>query len=207
MIYAILHYSFKGNAYKIYALCLLLGIIGYLFGMYKINIPFYLDTSLTCMPFVCAGVIIRENTTFLTNNNNKIYNLALSLICFLVVYLSCRGVNMFYENTYANNYSVVLLTGICGSLGVILLCKTIVKLPIISYMGRYSIIVLGVHAIIINEMEGFFPSKFTQIVYWEIITFVVTIIISCALIHLFTKYIPFFVAQKDFIQFTFLKKQ
>lgn len=207
VIFALLHYLFNGKAYKIYAASLFLGIIGYLSGMYKINIPFYLDTSLTCMPFICAGIIIRKNSNILTNNRNKTYNLALSTICFLVVYYSCSGENLFYENNFGNNYFVVLLTGICGSLGIILLCKTIVKLPVISYIGRYSIIVLGVHTIIINEMKDFFLCKFTQFIYWEITTFVVVIILSYALIHLFIKYIPFLVAQKDFVRFTFLKKQ
>ena len=201
-----MHYLFKGKLYKIYASSLLLGIIGYVLGMYKIKIPFYLDTSLTCMPFICVGMMIRKNTNLLTcKEGSRSYNLIFSLICFLVVCALCRGGNMFYLNEYDNSYFSVLLTGVSGSLGVILLCKTIVKIPVISYIGRYSIIVLGVHTIIIDEMD-FCQNVFTQLIFWEIATLVAVVVVSCGLIHLFIRYIPFFVAQKDFVRFVFPQK-
>lgn len=210
MMFAFMHYLFKGELYKICIASLFCGLIGYMLWISKISIPFYLDTSLTCTPFICAGIIIRKKTNILTCNeggNNRFYNLVASLICFLITYLSCGGESLFYKNEYQDNYFFVLLAGISGSIGVLLLCKMIVKLPIISFIGRYSIIVLGMHTIIINEMKYFFLYKFTQPIYWEIITFIVVIIISCCLIRFFIKYLPFFVAQQDLVQFIFPPKR
>lgn len=143
--------------------------------------------------------------------NSRLLNITFALICFLVVYILRCGESQFNKNEYNNSYFIVLLAGICGSLGIISLSKTIVKLPIISYIGRYSIIVLGTHNIIINEMDsfvlGFFLDKIPYpILLWEITTLIVVIVISYILIYLFLKYIPYLVAQQDFVRFTFSKR-
>lgn len=60
IIFAFLHYIFNGKVYKICIASLGLGFAGYMLGKYKINIPFYFDTSLSCIPFVCIGMLIRR---------------------------------------------------------------------------------------------------------------------------------------------------
>lgn len=213
MIFTFMHYVYQGSAYKIYITSLGLGYIGYMLGIHGINVPFYLDTSLTCVPFVCIGIIIRK-TKILAHDgggNSKLFNIAFSVLCFFIVYILHCGENQFHKNEYNNSYFIVLLAGICGSLGIISLSKTIVKFPVISYIGRYSIIVLGTHNIIINEMDsfvlGFFLDKIPHpILLWEITTLIVVIVISCIFIHLFVKYIPYLVAQQDFVRFTFSKR-
>ncbi len=79
-------------------------------------------------------------------------------------------------------------------IGTLLLCKQIGRLPIISYIGRYSIIPLGVHCILIYYISGIVPT-FPQS---SLAVFVLTVAISICLIPVFIKYFPYFTAQKDF---------
>lgn len=200
MFYMALHYMCKGNLLLISAMSMLLGSIGFFLSCRSFNLPMYLDSSLTCMPFVVAGVVLKRSMKLL-EPDKKMKCLLVSVVCFFIVLIICNGVSIFYMNRYECNIVSLYTSGILGSCGIIYLAKCINKVKGINYIGRYSIIVLGTHYlfytasdIILSKLPGI------SVQIHILISFLVTIIICSLAIYLFKKYLPCFVAQKDLIK-------
>lgn len=202
MLYAALHYLFHGKKTYIYAGTVLCGCIGYFLGKMHINIPFYLDTSLTCLPFVTMGSIIRNETNLLYGKMSKSFCIGSAAILFLITFFLCGDTgSIFTLNSYDCNILSLFVTGILGSTSILLICKAINKLLIISYMGRYSIIVLGVHDIFRIEFGALIREYITNVIIYEFILMFIVVVLSLLSIYILKRFFPCFVAQKDFIYF------
>jgi uncharacterized membrane protein YwzB len=90
-----------------------------------------------------------------------------------------------------------LISSGLGVISLLLVCKKIKWLPLFSFMGRYSIIILCVHMIYIFGLNilGFQSKKYGLFIELPIVTIVSWLTIPVAI-----KYIPYFVAQKDLIR-------
>lgn len=91
---------------------------------------------------------------------------------------------------------------VCGLcvIGFLLVCKKISWLPVISFMGRYSIIILVTHPLVIGISEVLFRRLIPTcpMELKRILMLMLTIIISCVLIPILKAYTPKIVAQKEF---------
>lgn len=83
----------------------------------------------------------------------------------------------------------------------VLVSKAINKLPIISYMGRYSIVILGVHEIFCREFGVLIREHITNVFICEFILMCIVVVLSLLSIYILKRFLPCFVAQKDFIYF------
>lgn len=100
LCYALIHHLVSKNRngqYIILAVSFILGFTGFYLGKCHINLPFYLDTSLTCLPFVCMGVTIRQKTNLLTFPGYKATSLTISFTCFLFAYVFSEGKSFFFS--------------------------------------------------------------------------------------------------------------
>lgn len=117
----------------------------------------------------------------------------------------CRGGILFQHNDFVGaNPATVLIGGVSGTLAVMLLAKMIGHLPFVSGWGRYSIIILCTHIMLIqllfrifekagiNEALGAWPSMFVLL---GIVMFSYE-----AIIPLCIRLIPWFTAQRDVIK-------
>ena len=64
------------------------------------------------------------------------------IVLLVALHFLYMGENYFYLNTYTASLPFVYLCGLMGTLAVLLLSRVVRWLPVISYIGRYSIIVL-----------------------------------------------------------------
>ena len=84
-------------------------------------------------------------------------------------------------------------------MSVLLLSKIFGKVPLLSYIGRYSIIVLCTHVyvihLVINCMTGITDTRFALPA-----VFIVSVLVCAMLIPVFKKYLACFTAQKDLIK-------
>lgn len=194
----------KNKVMVIYTICWGLGLIGFTLGTYNINIPFWIDSSLTAMPFFATGYIMRKYTEILTPNKYDRYSYALIPLCFIYVYYFGR--DTVFKTNYMSDSNVLFTytSGIIGTLGVLFTAKLVQWLPVISYYGRYSIMILCTHwpiykVIVEPFIEPLYSnnSSITNIHYYS--TFI--ILLSYAfLIPIMKKYIPHITAQKDCIK-------
>ena len=128
-----------------FALTLLIGIAGFYMGKHQIELPLYIDIAMTALPFYVAGFWIRRYNFFLFPHRfDKLIPLCI-LAALVVMYFTATFVGM-RTNNYAGNIFQFWASAFAGIFMIMLFCKKFKKLPVISYLGRYSVITLGIHA-------------------------------------------------------------
>ncbi|MBD5232775.1 MAG: acyltransferase family protein [Bacteroidales bacterium] len=184
---------------------LLFGIAGYLLGTNHIYIPFFLGTAFSALPYFYIGVILKKSPILYSGPASKslnyIYIAILLLAIASVIYCCYAGTPLltFRSNAYKGNIWSIYIVSISLVLGLLLICKQIKWLPIVSYLGRYSIIVLGLHGLYL-EFCTVPLSYFTSHTFTDIEILAIVLILCWLSIPVFKRYFPSFTAQTDLIR-------
>lgn len=181
-----------------------IGIAGYFVGNLHLNF----GTSMTCMPFLWAGYVLNRRLNMLGRKIPGAWALVFTLVLLVMVHYMYMGDNYFFSNTYSSTLPLLYASGLFGTLAVLLLSSVIKWLPVISYIGRYSIIVLCTHMAVmkvflalkkllpVSNLSNFWQSNTVQ--SWTILIFTIAgCMFSCWFL---SKYLPWFTAQKDLIK-------
>lgn len=172
---------------------LILGGIGHLLASRQIVLPFSVASAFTSIPFFWAGFMCRQSPLLYPHKYDK-YALPVGLL------LLVSGV-LFYEyvgrpritiwsNSCSGYWYFAYLTSAILVPGFLLLCKAVGKLPLLTYLGRNSLIVYGVHWIIIQALNPFVS---------PIENFAITCALSIAAVPVCKKFFPYFTAQQELI--------
>lgn len=179
-----------------------IGVLGYFLGIKHINLPLFIDTALTVVPFFCFGYLLRKYTNLLQPNRYDKYN-------FIFIILSVFVIDLLYAPLHYNNNSYKIsiyglyITGMIGSLSVLFIAKYIKRMPVISYLGRYSIITLCTHEAIIGILKILF--NYIHIDISSSIKILISLaIIVCLevtiIVPFMIKFMPHVTAQKDILK-------
>lgn len=194
----------KNNNCLIILLSCLIGSIGYYIDYYNYYLPLWIDSSLTALPFFVFGYEIRKFTNILENEFSlrNVFVLVISLFILISVYCICGGTDFFIgfdDNHFKINILGLYVGGVSGTMCILMVAKYFKKLPIVSYIGRYSIIVLSTHLLFIFLARNlFYQLKIDQEdVIINTILFVVIVLLSIPTIVFVKKYLPYWFAQKD----------
>lgn len=204
IMYYLIHSASKSVVVKC---CMVLSatLLGVILCKYQIILPLYVRSSLIALPFFYMGILL-GNTSFLYPNKYDRYSLLIAVLflgCAYAIYFCYDSdhapfMSIFY-GTWENNLILVYLNSLLMVLGVLMLCKTITWLPVISYMGRYSIMILVIHILIlgnlaevINLILGYAMGPEECLVY--------TLLLCWLLIPMMKKYLPYVTAQKDWFR-------
>ena len=180
----------------------ILGVIGFYLGKNEINLPFWIDSSLTAVPFYAFGYILRKHTNLLDNKPIIKIDLPLSIVLLLFTFFfatkSAMVTNYMKSTTLVSFY----LCGISGTLAVLFISKLLNYVPYISYYGRYSICILLTHQclyksiyFLIQTISGSTPSSWLRV-----LSFIILMIAYLFIIPFMIKYTPHICAQKDVIK-------
>ena len=182
---------------------LAIGACGVWLGREKIMLPCVVDSAMSALPFFYFGYLLKK-TPLLEENRFDKYNI-LFVVAFYAIAVGLSSwfdapyIGFHYNNVHGN-VVVIYLLGMCGVMAVLYLCKVVKRLPIVSYCGRYSIILLCTHhlfyrpiKLVLMKVDGLSMDA----VVW--ITAVVTVALCCATIPLCKRYIPKLTAQEDLI--------
>lgn len=186
-------------------LSLAMGIVGLFLSYKKIDLPYFLDSSLTVLPFFYFGYFLRNHTSILYKENTKRTKL-FSYIFFVVSMVIIRCFNYGWLSVIGNTYGdikgliQVYPYGIMGTCAVLLLSKAIGRVPVLSYIGRYSIIVLCTHVFAMRSMALCFRDTIENKSMCLLVVYLTTILLCLALIPVVKKYLGVFTAQKDLIR-------
>lgn len=206
IFYLILKIS-NHKLYIVISLCLLMGYIGYSFNKNDIILPLWIDSAMTAMPFFLFGYVVKQYTSILNDKMDlKYYFFALLS---LIILFSCHYYNvsvncntiLFRDNNFDVSFFSLYLGGLSGFCFIFFLSKYINRIPIISYIGRYSIVVLITHLLNLFAIRTILHQvgvDQTSIVL-NFFVFVFIIIISIPTIYICIKYFPYWFAQKDLI--------
>lgn len=172
-------------------LCIILIFSG-LISVFGVKFPYFFDTSLTAMPLFYIGRQLKQWNVLTSWKYDK-YLLLIAFACLLIVALLAED-NSMRTNRYDSPY-LYHITAICGVIGILALCKKIGCIPLLSSLyGRYSLIVLGTHSLLINPIRRF------SLIYFNgngLFTFTIVTLAELAVIPLFVKMFPYFCAQKS----------
>lgn len=157
-------------------MCLLIGTIGYQLGIHQINIPLWIDTSMTAIPFYFFGYLFKEKTDFLVQYKFDKYIPVILVVLGLIVYSQADFVNM-RRNVYSGSTFSFYLCAMSGTIFVLLLSKLINRVPIILFIGRYSVIILGTHLSLLWILKRLLVYYVTNDWLLSIISFVLVIIL------------------------------
>ena len=144
-------------------LVILISIVGIVLITSGTFLPLHITSSFISMPFFFAGTIIRPIPTLNNGNRSAVFDMAIFLalsipVIFLAYLFNWPDINMYTCSASLQETLTYIPLSILLVLGFLHLCKFLKRLPVISYMGRYSIITLGIHNIIwglmINVMKG-----------------------------------------------------
>lgn len=189
----------KSDIWKAVVIILVFGV-GVLLGKLTIFLPCMMDVAMTALPFFYIGYLLKQTKLVFENQYNRYNILFASILWGISLYMehSCDIGNIsFHYNRYQGNFVMDVIASFCSVIAILLLCKTIKRLPIVSYCGRYSIILLCTHHLYYRPLLLLF-SKIAP-TYSNYLTFVLTLFLCIISIPILKRYMPQFCAQKDFI--------
>lgn len=199
-LFYIIHECLRKRNEKLFILTIIgIGCIGYLLAKYRIELPLYIDVAMAALPFYFGGFWVRRYNFFLQKHRYDKYIPSIVVCLIAILYLSSGYIGLRC-NVIHNSIIGFYLAGFSGILSILLVCKLINHLPIVSQIGKTSIVSLGIHSIIITFLERSL-SHFFDNPWWLIaVIYTLTIIACYALTPIITTLFPRVVAQKDFIK-------
>lgn len=198
----------KRNIKLISFLCIVLGFLGYFINVIDIYLSLWLDTSLTVMPFFLFGYLIRNFSNILYDEMKKIYYIlfvlsltALLLIYYIIEHRYLSSLN-FIQNIFGVNIISLYLGGISGSYCILVIAKYLKYLPVFSYIGRYSIVVLLTHQPLLFVIRNvYYQLGLSQEGFLNnFIIFIIIILLSLPIIKFCVRFLPYCFAQKDILK-------
>ncbi len=180
--------------------CYALSFCGFLLYYYQIHLPLFLDSSLSAIIFYHYGSILK-NTGILNQQKTWIsltlLLMSIGIIAIVALFFDIDKLQLF-RNRYPSNFIVTQILGLSGTLTVLYLSKIIVKIPIFSLFGRYSIIILCSHGIYVRVLRILFQK--TNIPHAHAVMFICVLLLMFPTIYIVNKYVPFLFAQKSFFE-------
>jgi fucose 4-O-acetylase-like acetyltransferase len=203
LIFSVSTSKTKHSTLFIVLFSMIVGLSGLLLSYFKINIPLYIDTSLTALPFFMAGFVVKKYTKLLIPNNLDKYTFFVILLCFAIVGALSDGRVIFIDNVYSpRSYFTLYPLGLLGTIGVLYCAKFLNHVPFISYLGRYSIMVLVTHLLFFPRLKPLISSIFggEMVEMQFVVNFVLTLLLCFALIPIMKRLLPHVTAQKDVLK-------
>ena len=159
-----------------------------------------IDTALTALPFFAAGYLCNRHTEILYPNRWDKYLPYVTVVCAAYTIWMAKGSFRWFLNMYEANAWITYTSALSGVFCVLSVSKILTRLPIVSYLGRYSIMLLVTH---MPFMQRVMPLLFRlSLPQWWMTSLLGTLIVSLSyllLIPLMKRYLPYVTAQKDLI--------
>ena len=188
----------KFNDLVVCVMVLLLAIAGFLLELHKVKLPWYLTSSLCGLPYFVLGHYVKQNGWLQCSVIRW-----LGLLQFVVIAVVMAF--MVSEISTLNSLGVFLLyrylIPFVSILSLFWCCKCIPqRIPIVTFVGRYSLIVLGTHMFFIGHLY-LIPMKLfgeDNKWLWKTCLFIIVMTIEIIIVPFMRDKFPRFTAQKDF---------
>ena len=195
----------KQNIIRIGLLSCFCGISGYMLNYYNHYLPMWFDSALTAMPFFLTGYALRHHSNILYGRicKNDLYSCTLSFLILLAVYFydewQGTGAIAYGSNTFDISIISIYLGGLAGTYCVLMISKYMKHIPGISYIGRYSIVVLLTHLLYMFVIRNVLYQLGIpqEDVILNLLVFIGIMILELPTIRFCIRYLPYFFAQKD----------
>lgn len=133
-----------------------IGLTGVVLGNSGVFFPLYFDAAMTALPYFYMGYLLGKTELLFPNKYDK-YNILIALVGCGIAYLItiCFGEPhpSFHYNRIYGNIALNYIGSFCCVVAILMLCKMVKSLPVVSYCGRYSIILLCLHHMIYRPVQ------------------------------------------------------
>lgn len=178
------------------AVLLLMAVIGYLLNSNEVQIPLFFTSSLLGLPFFALGHYIKQFGC-LETRINRLLGILQFIIVFIVIVLVAQGSPQ--DSVWKFALYRILIPYI-SVLSLFLFCKCVPsRVPIVTFVGRYSLIVLGTHMFLISYLY-LIPKKVIGNEpdwLWRLCLFSLVILLEMIIIPFMRDKFPRFTAQKE----------
>lgn len=183
-------------------ICIVLGCVGFYLCRHNIIIKPFVTTAFVALPFFGIGFIMRKYTDILNNSKFDKFVFLAAIPLFVIAWL-CSGYVNYRLGVFNVNIISLYIGGFAGIMAILFVAKTLRRLPILSYCGRYSIIILVTHIFLlkvcekkaINLMMGCGLSE----IFAVIVLSLIVMLAYTFIIPVIKTYMPHITAQKDII--------
>lgn len=187
------------NQWVRWCIAIPLSVAGYYLSTNHCDTYLMFDTALLGIPYFMLGSQVKRLGVLEPSRHDRWGCIALPLVL-AAIYPFAQEINLWpqviphYLYLYAvPTLSILALTWCCKRLGYV---------PVICYVGRYSLVVLCTHAPILLLVERCVQhfSASPSSVATSMVTVAIIILVELPLIWLATRYLPHFTAQKPFFE-------
>lgn len=173
-------------------------VIGYALMKHSITLPLELDIALVGLPYFVLGSAVKRFGLMEPSRYDK-FGFLVILPCIWIIYRFSGDIDLLHQ--VVPNYLQLYLIPFVAILSLFWLCKNLSYVPLVCHYGRYSIILLGTHQMLIAyvwlALIGFSHLQPSVI---PIVTIVLVFAFELPIIHLLVKYFPRFTAQQEFFK-------
>lgn len=176
----------------------LLSVVGYELGVNKVELPLMFDTSLVALPYFVLGWGMKRLGALKPSKWDGWGFLALLLVAMPIYWLN-EFMNLHFQVLPA--YWKLYLLPYVAILALFWACKPIPRVPVLCHFGRYSLIILGTHPLILQPIRFLLLRQGMDYgIGLTVLVFVLTMALEWPLIWLLKTYAPRFTAQEPFFR-------
>lgn len=168
LIFCLISLHVRSDVLRVIIVCAL-GSVGYYLGYCETFVPLFIDVAFTALPFFTFGYYLTRSNLLYPNSFDR-YNLLFAFVLWGISYLLYR----ITDHRLSLHYNVIsgwatYVISIVSVMSILYLCKYVKRLPFVSYVGRYSIVLLCVHHLIYRPLNvvltkvGFTPPLFINL--------------------------------------------
>jgi len=175
-----------------------LSVVGYELGVNKVELPLMLDTSLVALPYFVLGWGVNQSGLLGPSRGDRWGILVLLAVAMPIYWLS-DFMNLHFQ--VLPSYWKLYVLPFVAIVALFWACKPLPHIPLLCYYGRYSLIILGTHPLILQPVRFLLLRRGMESgVTLTLIVFVVTMAVELPLIWLLSNWAPRFTAQKPFFK-------
>lgn len=175
-----------------------LSVIGYGLGVNKVELPLMLDTSLVALPYFVLGWGVNRLGLLEPSRGDR-WGILVLLAVALPIYWLSDFMNLHFQ--VLPSYWKLYVLPFVAIMALFWACKPLPHIPLLCYYGRYSLIILGTHPLILQPVRFLLLKRGMESgVALTLIVFVVTMTVELPLIWLLSNWAPRFTAQKPFFK-------
>ncbi|MGM9802904.1 MAG: acyltransferase family protein [Muribaculaceae bacterium] len=185
-----------------YALIMLLAFVAWYFRKFPIFFnAAYLDTVLMAMPYFVLGSEVKNAGFIALNKRVDRWGWLVIVPLVVMLYYTSSKINLLIQSEPM--FYKLYVVPFVAILGLFWFSKNLPKLPIITFIGRYSIVVLGTHIVLIKFMRHGLELLWQSMGQGEVnewLIYAAVVAAELCVIPLFVRLFPKFTAQEPLIK-------
>ena len=166
---------------------------GWACSSFLINIPLYIDSAMSMLPFLYFGYLLKniEFTKYVFGRERIL--LVLGLLYFIINLLTAKYISLV--DNKIEDPPHYFFGALIGSFSLIFICVYLKKIPLVTFLGRNSLAVLCIHGYILNFVTLILKKFQIDMIISSLIAFVLVTLSFYIIVPLCKRFIPWAIGE------------